>query len=227
MIKQISALVFGLAGVAGAAVSGPFTDSQALPNETNVTLTLPKFSVADATLTGVELELRIELTGVKVEMDNDAAAPQKGTALVQNNATSLVSTVNLGSLTKTSLGIYETQVFNLAGTTGDATDQFDRTAANDYGIWEPGTITGGGTTSINATYFAQYQGTGTFTVTTNATYLTSAYFEGSLGRFEGSTPTGMLVGLVTYTFTPIPEPVFMGAMGLAIFGLGTRRTRKA
>ena len=49
----------------------PYSDSVVLPNDVSTTLYLPKFDTALGSLTGIHMEVGINLTGARVQLDND------------------------------------------------------------------------------------------------------------------------------------------------------------
>ena len=227
-LALLAAASLGMAASANAAISGPYSDSQTLTNSRDVTLTFPQFNTATGTLTGVNVDFRIELAGVIVAMDNDADVAQTGTALVQTTVNSLTSNVtlqksDLSTINKGSLSSIVSRQFSLSPTTGDAVGAFNATGNDDYAIWQPLMISVSDSGDISSGVWAGYQGTGNITVTTNALYLTSATFVGNDGYFQGNTPDATFRGTITYTFTAIPEPVMFGIMGLAATVLMRRR----
>jgi len=207
------------------------TDTQALPVDADTTLNLSKFDTTLGTLTNVWVQIELRLSNTSVELDNDAVAAQNGTGYVINTASSLTSSAPLmkvgfsDSINNGDLTINATQVFNLAGTTGDPIG-FTATLLGDYAHWQPGILTSGDSGDIANAVWDSYKGTGDFTVTVNTTYLTSATFVGNDGYFQGNTPNGELFGKVIYTYTPIPEPMTIGLLGMGGLALLRRKTTK-
>lgn len=215
--------VMGMAGLANAATIGG-TDSTVLINSNNNTLTLPQFDSSLGTLTNVYVKLTVQLNGAQVQLDNDDGNAQTGTGLVQNLVNSLNATVTLFPINGLGLQVNNQQNFNLGVTTGDPVGQFDQTLLADYALFAPGLINQVEDANINNAFWAPYTGLGTFTVTLNSTFSTSATFQGSNGFFEGNTPNGAFLGEVVYTYV-IPEPASLGL--LAVGGLALIRRRSA
>jgi hypothetical protein len=233
-MRRMERLMFAVAvvcamGVAQAGFSGG-QDTQNLPNDTDVTLTLPKFNTSLGTLTNVYVEVELRLNNANVQMDNDADQPQEATGRVINVANSFTSsatllksdfsTINLGNL-----GINAFQAFNLAQSQGDPVGVFNATGLSDYASWSPGLLTGGNSGDIASTVWNDYKGGAgdTFTIAVNTTYMTTATFVGDNGFFQGNTPNGEFYGKVVYTYTPEPGTLSMLVLGgLALI----RRCRK-
>jgi len=231
-IIHIGYVMCGLAAPLAQASTVSYNDSQVLPNSTNTTVNLSKFDTTLGTLTGVYVEVGINLTGAQVELYNDDTSAQVGTGRVLSSASSLTSDVSLlksdfTTISSGDLGINAHQDFSLTATVAGPAGHFVATGLSDYAIWTPGTLNANGQGNISNLVWSQYEGTGTFGITTNATYLTSATFAGSNGYFQGNTPSGQLYANVTYTYTPVPEPSSSALLGLGVIGLvGMRRRRK-
>lgn len=209
-------------------------DTQVLPNDTNITLNLPKFDPSTGTLSNVWVQVELRLNNAQVQLDNDAASAQNGTARVLNTANSLTSSVtllksNFDTINNGDLSINNSQVYSLGATSGDPVGQFNATLAGDYANYVPGTLTSGDFGDIFNGVWGGYQGTGNFTITTNATYLTSATFVGNDGFFQGNTPNGEIYGKVVYTYTPtvVPEPGTLALLAIGSVVTMYRRKKKS
>ena len=206
-------------------------DTVTLPVDTDTTLYLSKFDTAMGTLTGVWVQVELRLSNSSVELDNDAAGAQNGTAYVINTASSLTSSVSLvkvgfsDTINNGDLTLNATHVFNLAGTTGDPIG-FTATLLGDYAHWQPSTLTSGDSGNIDGAVWSGYEGTGDFTITVNTTYLTSATFVGNDGYFQGNTPNGELYGKVVYTYDPVPEPATISLLCVGALAFLKRKNSK-
>lgn len=232
----------GLAPFAGYAASVTYnTPLTTLNNDSNTVLTLSKFNTSLGVLTGVNISYYQTLSGVVVQMDNDHTATNTGTAKVLNVINSFSSSLGSTSLLGPSftaivdaaaLTVNQSQDFSLSATSGDTVGAFNVTGLSDYASWSPGTITRGGSGDVNDLFEGLYaqSGAGTFTLTSNTSYLTSATFSGPNGYFQGNTPTANVSASVTYTYTPtvIPEPSTYALLGgfVALGGTLYLRRRK-
>ena len=206
-----------------------YTNSSVMANDADTTIGLSKFDVSLGTLTGIYLEYKTSISGASVQMDNDAAVAQTGTARIQNLVShfsvansvlnpSFGSAVNLGDLQ-----ISASQAFVLQATGADPLG-FTPTGGSDYASWTPGTISAVSGGDLNSLIFFQYQGSGSFNATIHSIYSTTATFNGTDGYFEGNTPNGAFAGTVTYTYTQIPEPATASMTVLALIaGFWIRR----
>ena len=213
------------------AASITFNQTISMPNDTTVTINLPQFDnttdmdpagglwndTTGATLTSVTVTVKAIIADANVQMDNDAAVSQNGTARVQNlvNSYSGPSTLN-GSFGQTieaaDMQLNESQVFNLGATSGDTVGQFDVTAFSDYASWSPGTLEAGDSGVVNSIAHSVYQGNGNLSFSINSTYTTSASFSGETGFFQGNTPSGSFFAEVTYEYAAVPEPSAYGLL---------------
>lgn len=206
-------------------------DTVALPNDTNVTVNLSKFTGNLTDLTAIHVELELRLTNVQVQLDNDSTSSQVGTARIINTLKSeggFSSSVTLlksdfDTINGGDLGINTSQVFNLDPTSGDTVGQFNATGSSDYANWSVSETTAGDSGNIASIVWEDYVGSGDFTITVNTTYVTSATFAGELGFFEGNTPTGELYANVTYEY--VPEPATLALLGFG--GLLIRKRRRS
>jgi hypothetical protein len=183
------------------------------------------FDSSLGTLTGIYLEYITQLAGANVQLDNDSALAQQGTAAVLNNATALsISTRITGTgISRFALYIDAQRIFDLGATSGDALGVFNVTAGSDYANWSPGTQSASSGGYVDSSVFSDYIGLGTFTGTVRSSFFTSASFSGSEGYFMGNTPSGAFDGKVIYTYT-IPEPATAPLMALvALVGFWIRR----
>lgn len=231
----ISSVLVAVTATVASGYSVSANNQVSLPNETLATLNLPKFDASAipvgpgewVELTGVNVAFEVRLAGARVELDNDADYPQKGTAYVSNTAQSFSSTVSLllagfSTINAGDFGLTASQSFDLEATTGDALG-FTATGLGDYADWQPGTLTAGNGGDIHSMVWSDYVGTGDFQVSIKSLYLTSATFEGAHGYFQGNTPSGTFYGEVEYTYVIVPEPATMSLLGMGAIALLRRR----
>ena len=246
MIKHLSILpLLAAFSIAANAATLTFSDTVSMPNDTDVSIYIPKFntttdidpapgaynSTVGATLTSVTVTVKALISGANVQMDNDSASPQVGTARLQNlvNSYSGPNTLNtsfLQSIEQSDMQLNTSQEFSLAATSGDTVGAFNATMASDYSSWSPGTLEAGDSGVINPLIYASdYEGTDDLVFTINSTYTTSATFIGDDGFFQGNTPNGQFFVEVTYEYSPVPEAsTYATIFGLVIFVfVGLRR----
>ncbi len=202
-----------------------YSNSVTMNNDQDAVISLNKFDASLGTLTAVYVRYVTSIAGANIQMDNDSVLAQNGTARVQNLVNSFSSSINLyGQISGLDLQINANQLFALEPTSGDTVGQFNVTGNSDYASWSPGTLQGIGSANVYAFAIGLYAGSGTYDVTVNSTYMTSATFNGSDGYFMGNTPSGAFSGTVTYTYSPIPEPATAPLMALvALVGFWIRR----
>jgi len=227
-MKTKSAMLVSLFAVAGSLHAGviAYTNSTAMNSGEEATFNLTKFDSNLGTLTGVYLEYAVQLSGANVQLDNDSALPQSGTAAVLNtvsNLTTSVGTTGTG-INRFALYIDASKIFNLAATTNDVIGEFNATEAGDYATWSPGILTVSSGGDVSDTDWADYIGTGQFSSTILDSFYTSASFNGSDGYFQGNTPNGLFTGTVTYTYA-IPEPASAALIAVVLVGAAWIRRR--
>jgi len=215
---KIAALLL-VAGSTQAAVIS-YTNSIVMNNDQSAVINLNKFDTSLGTLTAVYVRYVVSISSANIQMDNDSTFSQNGTARVQNIANSFSSQLSTLSTADTTLAtgdftINVSQAFNLGATSGDAIGQFNVTGYSDYANWTPGTLQAIGDSDIATDRIHLYTGSGTYAVSINSTFTTTATFDGSDGYFMGNTPSGAFAGEVTYTYSPIPEPATASMLGLA------------
>jgi hypothetical protein len=226
-MKKNLLIIVALLVAAGSlqAATVTYTNSVTMNHNQDATVSLNMFDSSLGTLTGIYLEYITQLAGANVQLDNDSALAQQGTAAVLNNATALsISTRITGTgISRFALYIDAQQIFGLGATSGDAVGEFNVTAGSDYANWSPGTLSASSGGYVDSSVFSDYIGLGTFTGTVKSSFFTSASFNGSDGYFQGNTPNGAFDGKVIYTYT-IPEPATASMMALvAAIGFLIRR----
>ncbi|MEI8207289.1 MAG: choice-of-anchor E domain-containing protein [Kiritimatiellales bacterium] len=227
-MKKNLIIIAALLLVAGTlqAATVTYTNSVAMNHNQDATVSLNMFDSSLGTLTGIYLEYITQLAGANVQLDNDSALAQQGTAAVLNNATALSTSTRITGtgISRFALYIDAQQIFDLGATSEDALGVFNVTAGSDYANWSPGTLSASSGGYVDSSVFSDYIGLGTFTGTVISSFFTSASFNGSDGYFQGNTPNGAFDGKVIYTYSPIPEPATASLMALvAAIGFLIRR----
>lgn len=224
-----------------------FNDTVTLLNDTDAVINLSQFDngvggvYEGATLNSVTVTFRVDVSGANVQVDNDSLTSKVATARVLNTVNSLTSTASLEQSTGFSspvggadggnLNFNETQIFNLDATINDTIGQFDaQVGEGDYASWSPGTLSESATGTIASSLNSDYEGAASVAYTINATYLSSASFEGEDGYFQGNTPSGEFFVSVVYDYTAavvVPEPgTYALIAGLFAFTWMAVRRRK-
>jgi hypothetical protein len=230
-MKKTSIILAALLIAAGAlqADTITYTNTMTMANDTDNVITLSKFDLSLGTLTGIYLEYKTRISGASVEMDNDAAVAQTGTARILNTVDHFAVSVN--ALDENANAIaewYNFQVntnksFSLAATGADPVG-FTATGGADYAIWAPGVATAKKGGNIGSLYFGEYTGAGSFDATIHCLFTTTATFNGTDGYFQGNTPNGAFDAKVVYTYSPIPEPASASmAVLVLVAGFWVRR----
>jgi hypothetical protein len=96
------------------------------------------------------------------------------------------------------------------------------TAGGDYGAYSGGAVSDGDSGTVHSLVLGQYTGTGTYTVTVNASQIASY---GSLGGVQAQIDPLSTSGEVKIVYTYIPEPATMGLLAAGAIGLLRRRRR--
>ena len=221
---KIAALLLVASSTQAATVT--YTNSVTMNHNQNATVSLNMFDSSLGTLTGIYLEYITQLAGANVQLDNDSAQAQQGTAAVLNSANTFSTSTRITGtgISRFALYIDAQQVFDLGATSGDAIGAFNVTAGSDYADWSPGTLSASSGGYVDSSVFSDYIGLGTFTGTVKSSFYTSASFDGSDGYFQGNTPNGVFDGKVIYTYSPIPEPASASmAILVLIAGFWVRR----
>ncbi|MBN1435472.1 MAG: PEP-CTERM sorting domain-containing protein [Sedimentisphaerales bacterium] len=205
------------------------SDSDVLPDQTNVVLTLPQFNGPIGDLLSVWVHVKFDLSNATVAMDNDSVTSAVATAKITSGFVTFNSTASLlrtgtGLIEGSDFGIIQTQDFNLDASIGDPCG-FDATLDVDYAFHDFGTITKEESGFIASSEWADYVGSGNFTITVKADYLAGATFQGSDGYYQGSTPNGSISAEVEYVY--VPEPMTMSLLAIGGIILNRRRLLRA
>ncbi len=181
-------------------------------------LTFSEFNTSLGTLTSVQVEVSFTKSGGSFGADNESASPATVT-LTQSVQGSLDfgtldnSMVNSGyfGLPTSALKATSSTTVSLAASVGDPTNEFNSTGADAY-YYYPGNVTV--TSSGYIADLSQFQGTGTYDLTFDATQ--SQKLTGVGGASLAYTPSTVSgYARVTYTYTAsVPEPHIPLQLGL-------------
>lgn len=195
------------------------------------TLNFPKFDISLGTLTGVTIGFTLTKTGGTLEVDNDSLS---GGSITLNHSLA-------GSLSSPDVALFNTSfqpigtlntvssyTQSIGATTGDATNQFDRTFAADYASYSPAVTSSTTSGAVSSLVWSGYEGIGTFAINVNATQGASIT---GLGGVQLTRTVSQASGdvTVTYDFTPVPEPSTWAMVvgGVGMFAFGRRLSRRS
>ena len=137
-MKKNLIIIAALLLVAGTlqAATVTYTNSVAMNHNQDATVSLNMFDSSLGTLTGIYLEYITQLAGANVQLDNDSALAQQGTAAVLNNATALSTSTRITGtgISRFALYIDAQQIFDLGATSEDALGVFNVTAGSDLSL---------------------------------------------------------------------------------------------
>ncbi|MFD2255489.1 PEP-CTERM sorting domain-containing protein [Luteolibacter algae] len=228
---------FALLAVACVAFSGRAL-SQTIITQTKSFSDVPDFSHSlvfdkyDGNLSDISkitISYELVINGGRFGVDNDAVnpPPSKIEASFGASLTARSSDVKLLDSGYNSI-IDEVRAVNVAsfsgltGNDGDASDQYDA-GGTDWAELVGAEITKSGSGDISSTFFSQYVGNNTFTITANSSQI------GSLSYNSGISTTTTPVnakGYITVTYEIVPEPSTTALSGLAAMALILRRRRR-
>ena len=217
-----------------------YTETVSLPSQSLVTINLPRYDASafplgnNPNLINVDAFVEVSFANITVELDNDAASANTGTAQLISAVQSFTNSGEqvLDFLDGLQLQPSGNQAFNLDADDGDNFGTFDvGTPGTDYDIWQPGAITGSDTASSFSSptlynpFDVAVSGPGTVSTSIQSNYGTTANFQGENGFFQGNTPNATYTFSVTYfTDGVVPEPsAFAGLFGLAGLLIARRR----
>ncbi len=198
----------------------------------NQTLAYNQFDDSLGTLTKVTVSLAISKSGGRFELDNDSGSQAIFNAehkvqgwLTSTDVKFLDASSNTFVAFENDIAATSVTGVTLEATTGDATDQFDRTNAIDYADITPATISASASGDVGAARWTGtvvqagatgYVGNGTFTLKANANQdFNTSGFSGVSTATSPAAASGNVT--ITYEYTPVPEP---GIMALLICSAG-------
>ena len=209
------------------------TDSVAMVNGEDATITLSKFESSLGTLTRIYIEFTTALNPNGLSrFDNDNSLQQTFTVTLYSDPTDYFN-VDF-SLAGTGISANGSDFYiaasssaiTLEPTDGDSTSRFN-TGGDDYAEWNAGEqmATSGG--YVNSTDFSDYIGTGNLTATINSLIEYTASGELDLVRQSHTTPTGTFSAKIIYEYAAVPEPAAIGLVSLGgIVTLVTNRLKR-
>jgi hypothetical protein len=214
-----------LAGIGSAATIVQTKNFSFVPNG-NQAMTFDKFDTSLGTLESVTVTVNLNKTGGRFEIDNDSGSAGtlnlthevQGSLSTSLGATALLNTNDSfigasGTLTASNSLLNQ----EVSATTGDNTTTFNATGLSDYVLFEPGNSSDSDTGTVSGDFQFKYEGTGTYTMTVNATQLVSVTGLGGLQQaFTVSNVSGDVT--VTYNYSAVPEPVspLLGGLGMLL-----------
>lgn len=215
-MRRITA--FAMVAAAGSALGQVQVQSfSGVPNLAE-TLTFNQFTGNISDLIDICITLEITAVGGQAIVDNDGAQP--GTATVDFGVEGTLSAPVVNLFPTPSVAVASNNVFNLAADNGDGPLNVDGTGPD--GATVPG-VNGSDsdTVSINAAFWADYVGNGTFDILAEIDTLFDIF---GISGVEGSFTPPSVEGSVTVEYKVIPAPASAALLGLG--GLAALRRRR-
>lgn len=193
------------------------------PNFASV-LTFNKYNGSAGDIVSVKIKVQLDITGGRLELDNDGAGPANGSA--QLGAEAAISSIDVNLLDNAFQPVTgvaaasNSSLFNLAGNDGDGLGTFE-VGGPDYFLFQGLPASDMKMGFINTLFHGQYAGAGTFDITLNASQI---FDYGAIGgiSFAGSPVTASGNVMVIYDIIPAPaSATLLGLGGL----LAARRRR--
>lgn len=180
------------------------------------------------TLQSIEVQVLLNVDGGSLKVDNDGEQSASG-AVVFGAEVLLTSTVSLVDASIQNI-IQPGDVKATGGTTlsltaddGDTEvggSAFFSYAGTDYGFYDGGPAGDSDSGFVSTTVFGQYIGTGTYTITVNASQIADY---GALGGVQAQIDPLSSSGYVKVIYTYVPEPATLAAMAMGSLALLRRR----
>ena len=221
----VAALTLGVANVASADLIQTREFGPNVPNFTE-TLTFDQHECPQGyTLTGIKVEMYLEISGGYLVVDNDGA--EEATVVVQLGATGNLSSTDVTLLDDafqpvvSDVEVFTSDMFVLGPDDGDGPGDVDPNPPD--GATHLG---GAGSDSdfgfINSAFWSGFQGTGTYDIDAEVDQILDF---GGVGGVEGSYGPVTASGWVTVSMYCVPEPGTLSLLGLG--GLLLIRRRRA
>ena len=191
------------------------------PNFTE-TLTFNKFDPSLGTLNSVKIKMLVNVSGGSLTVDNDGVDPASVT--VELGADGAVTSTDVTIAPTVGASASTGAVFNLAAENGDGPSNIDPSGP-DGAVHNGGSDSGMDMQFINAAFFSDYTGLGTFDVDAEIDQILDF---GSIGGVEGSFTPVTADGnvMITYDYTAVPEPSSIAMIILGLVGFFFARKRK-
>lgn len=228
-ILTLPAILFLTAAVTGAAV---ITQTETRPDHVppgSYALTFDQFDTSLGTLDSIQIILSLSIYDGNMAFDNDSLDPVTGTGAfgVQGALTSTDVTLSNGTINPWGqVQAVVSHLFNLDGTDGDSTSQFD-IGGDDYDSFSGPSSSNPQQVSasdfVASAHFAGYQGTGTFDVDFGTDQIVTLLSGGV--AYSGLPAHSLGSVTVIYNYTPVPEPATASLAGLGALLLLRRRRR--
>lgn len=219
MLRRIA--LAGLCAVASSAMAAQvsYTNTYSGIPALSGSMDFAKFDSSLGTLTGVTIQAQLISDGGALRVDNDSLLPASGDIYI--GATLSVSSPSGGvhllnasaePLFPAALESKTSAHVDLTGDDGDGTGF--QSGGGDYGNVVGGVVTTYGGGNVGSSYFADYTGSGNFTLDYSATQLADY---GSLGGASAEIDALSARGYVSviYDYTPVPEPAALVAPAIA------------
>ena len=179
-------------------------------------LTFSQFNPSLGTLNGITVSVSLNKSGGSVSADNDSptvASVDFNSEVFGNISSSSVqlktaSGAKIFGSNTGDLDVFDTISMTLAASIGDATSQFNNTGGADYYRYYGDTGHASSSGNIGSSYWAAYQGAGSYTIKMNATNVSGISAQSGV-QYAVVAPSVFGSVTVAYNYTslaPVPEP---------------------